>query len=124
MNPNAKIRRLPGSVPQWAFEDRVRKVRREIGYTQEEMADALGVGLKAYSSWEAGKNTPADILDISGRLHDLTGIPRQWFIGWMDEPEFTGPGGSVTGLYRKSHNTGATILPFPTRTKETTEAVA
>jgi len=40
-------------------------------------------------------------------------------------PENTGPGGSVTGLYRrKSQNSGATILPFPTRTKETTKAVA
>ncbi len=85
MTSNAKVTPLPGRIPQWSFDDRIRKVRRQLGYTQDEMADALEVGLKAYSAWEAGKNTPSDILSVAQKLERVTGVPRQWFIGWMDD---------------------------------------
>jgi len=60
-----------------------------MGYTQEAMAESLEVGLKAYSSWEADKNPPSDVLTVAVKLERLTGIPRQWFIGWMDDEPTT-----------------------------------
>lgn len=87
MSANAKVTALPGILPDWSFADRLRKARREYTtYTQPEMAEALGVGLKAYSAWEAGKNKhPQNITMIASKLHELTGIPRTWFLGWEDE---------------------------------------
>lgn len=87
MSANAKVSALPGILPAWSFSDRLRKARREYTtYTQPEMAEALGVGLKAYSAWEAGKNkNPQNIAVIADKLHQITGIPRTWFLGWDDE---------------------------------------
>jgi len=67
----------------------------------------------------------ADELEHLARL--LKRDPVEFYAEYLSAgaPENTGPGGSVTGLYRrKSQNSGATITPFPTRTKETTKAVA
>lgn len=102
------VKALPGLVPQWSFADRVRKVRREVlGLTQDEMATELGVGLKAYSAWEAGKNTPADILDMAGRLQKVSGVPREWFIGWKDEPAPSGPAGTKKGAGARTMDYGS-----------------
>lgn len=87
---NAKVSPIPGRIPQWTFAERARKVRREMGWTQQGMADALNVGLKAYSAWESGSNTPKNVLDIAISMEQITGVPKQWFIGWIDE---TPPGG-------------------------------
>lgn len=99
MSANAKITALPGVLPSWSFADRLRKARREYTtFTQPEMADALGVGLKAYSAWEAGKNKhPQDIATIASKLNELTGIPRTWFLGWEEEnPHPNDSGGGFT----------------------------
>lgn len=73
-------------VPVWDFSDRVRKVRRESGMTQEEFADALTVGRQRYAAWEAGRNIPHDILAVARRLEKLTGVDKLWFLGWLEQP--------------------------------------
>lgn len=80
------IKRLPNRIPQWGLPDRLRKVRRDImGLTQAEISAELGVGLKAYSAWEAGTNAPGDVLEVATKLEKISGVPRQWTIGWLDE---------------------------------------
>jgi transcriptional regulator with XRE-family HTH domain len=56
-----------------------------MGLSQTEFAVLLDVGRQAYSAWESGKNTPASIPEIAERLETVTGVPRQWFLGWMDD---------------------------------------
>lgn len=36
----------------------IQKLRKSLGYTQEEMAAALNVSLDAVSSWEQGRRKP------------------------------------------------------------------
>lgn len=88
---------FPGRIPQWTFAERARKVRRDLGLTQQQMADALEVGLKRYSAWESGKNTPDDITGIAVAFERVSGTPRTWFLGWSNEesPRPDGPGGGI-----------------------------
>lgn len=88
---SAQVIKLPTRIPQWDFADRLRKVRRDAGYTQEEFAQALGVGDRAYAAWEAGRNEPKAMPEIVVRLERLTGVPRAWFFGWMTEDGPDGP---------------------------------
>lgn len=71
--------------PDWSQSGRLRKGRREAGLKQERIAELLGVRLSTYSAWETGRNTP-DMLAISPKLEEITGIDRLWFIGWADGP--------------------------------------
>lgn len=53
--------------------ENIRRLRRERGYTQEQLAEALGVTVGAVSKWESGANAPdiamvaelADFFDVS-----------------------------------------------------------
>ncbi|MBL5975336.1 MAG: XRE family transcriptional regulator [Candidatus Leucobacter sulfamidivorax] len=94
MSTIAEVTRLPGLIPQWNFGDRLRKARREYTeFTQEQMAEQLGVTLKAYSSWEAGRsNGPRNIAQAAVKLEEITGIPKTWFLGWNDDE---GPAGGA-----------------------------
>lgn len=55
------------------FNKRLRKVRMELGYTQQNMADKLGISLNAYQKYEQAERCPsldcivviADIFDVS-----------------------------------------------------------
>lgn len=85
MSALANVSPIRRHVPQWNFADRARKVRRDLGLGQLEMAEKLGVGLKAYSAWESGKNSPEDIVSIAVKFEKASGVPRTWFLGWIDD---------------------------------------
>lgn len=74
-------------VPQWGFGDRLRKVRTDIGYTQEEMAELLELKAATLSSYESGRANPraTALPALAARLELLTKVPRTWFMGWDDE---------------------------------------
>lgn len=40
------------------FSDRLTAARKEIGLTQQDMADHFGITRSAYSAWEIGRNEP------------------------------------------------------------------
>lgn len=88
---------FPRRIPQWTFAERARKARRDLGYTQQQMADVLEVGIKRYSAWETGKNSPDDITGIAVKFESVSGIPRTWFLGWANEesPRPDGPGEGI-----------------------------
>lgn len=78
-------------IPQWTFGDRVRKVRRELRWSQRDLAakltDALGrpVSTKSVGAWEADLNLPQHLVDIAQALQDITGIPASWILGLDEE---------------------------------------
>ena len=55
------------------FQKRLKQVRKERGFTAQEMADLLGTGLRNYRKYESGDHNPpldmlvkiADLLDVS-----------------------------------------------------------
>lgn len=75
-----------GPLPVWTFADRIRKVRRDMKLTQGKFAALLGVGEKRYAAWESGINGPDDPRAICEKLEEVTGIPREWFMGWAEGP--------------------------------------
>lgn len=104
------VTRFPRRIPEWTFAERVRKVRRDLGLTQEEMAAKLAVGDKRYSAWESGKNTPSDIAEIAVTLERVSGVPRTWFLGWADEEA---PPPPPPGAELRSGNLRAFFRPRP-----------
>lgn len=82
----ASIVRIPArrGIPVWSFADRVRKVRRDMKVTQAKFAAMLDIGEKRYAAWESGINEPEDLPAICVRLQEVTGWPREWFLGWAD----------------------------------------
>ncbi|MHA7270426.1 helix-turn-helix domain-containing protein [Arthrobacter sp. HLT1-20] len=83
---------MHGLVPEWTFADRLRKARLTSHLTQEEFADRLGAKPGAYSHWEAGRNTPRQVVSIAQRIEMLTGIPAAWMLGLADPSPQPGPG--------------------------------
>lgn len=82
-----------GFIPEWTFADRLRKARLASGLTQEEFAEQLGAKPGAYSHWEAGRNTPRNLVALAQRIEMLVGIPAAWTLGIMnDVPDNGGPG--------------------------------
>jgi len=55
------------------FGGKLNKARKNCGYTAQEMADLLGIGLRSYRAYESGDREPhfdnlvkiADYLDVS-----------------------------------------------------------
>lgn len=55
------------------FADRLNKTRKKKGFTAQQMADALSMGLRSYRNYESNDRAPsldtlvkiADILDVS-----------------------------------------------------------
>jgi len=41
-----------------SFAERVRAAREQLGFTQAEMGDAVGVGAQTVSNWECGRSLP------------------------------------------------------------------
>lgn len=110
-------------LPVWTFADRLRKVRRESGLGQVEFADALGVGRQTYAAWETGRNTPRDLANAAEQLEAVTGVPRAWFLGWMDNapepsdgPEGGGSGRRDSNSQHSAWNADTTVIElFPSQ---------
>ena len=53
--------------------ERLQKIRKEHGYSQEQLADELGVSRQAVSKWERGEASPdTDNLIALARLYNIT----------------------------------------------------
>lgn len=64
---------MAGGILLSEFSKRLREIRRKKGFKQREMADRLGITLRAYQYYEEGKHVPdldglvalADVLEVS-----------------------------------------------------------
>lgn len=73
-------------LPQWTWADRVRKVRRDAGLSQAELADRLGVTRQAVGLWETGHYEPRDIVRLAQLIEREFGVSAAWMLGLLDGP--------------------------------------
>ena len=59
------------------LRDRIRQARRDSGMTQQELADLMGVTVRAVQGWELGESSPA--LGRRRRLARVTNRPMEFF---------------------------------------------
>lgn len=64
------------------LHENIRRLRREAGYTQEQLAEALGVSVSAVHKWEAGKATPELILLVELAEFFETSVDALLDYGW------------------------------------------
>jgi len=77
-------------MPQWSLGDRLRRIRRDLNLSQDEMAKRIGVQKGRYSAWESDRNRPDDLVVTAKRIQVLSGVPAAWVLG-VEDPQ--GPGG-------------------------------
>lgn len=61
------------------MNDRLRTIRIEKGFTQEELANKMNVSQKTISSWETGRTSPK--FEESRRLCELYGCTLEYLTG-------------------------------------------
>ena len=68
------------------FSERLTETRKDRGYTQQSIADALGVERTRYTKWESGKSYPS--FDILVSICDLLNISADYLMGMIDEKRY------------------------------------
>lgn len=67
------------------FCDRLKELRQEHGIKQQELADILGVKLRAYQCYEYGEHYP--VLDSVIRIADFFDVSLDYLVGRSDVRE-------------------------------------
>ena len=67
------------------FAERLQEERQKKGATQKEMAELLGVKLRAYQYYESGQHNPT--LDSLVALADYFDVTTDYLLGRTDEPK-------------------------------------
>lgn len=88
------------------FPERLKKLRKEAGLTQQQVAKKLRVGQNSYSNWEKGIRTP--IFPTIEKLAELFNVSTDYLTGKTDIKETN---------ENESIETAANIL-FRTATKD------
>ncbi|GBD40879.1 hypothetical protein HRbin39_00251 [bacterium HR39] len=74
--------------------DRIRRRRVELGVTQEELAETLGVSYQQIQKYEAGTNRISAV--YLHRIARRLGVPVEWFFeGYGEEGREPAPGASA-----------------------------
>ena len=73
---------------------RIAQKRRELGLSQEELGERLGVSRQAIYKWESDQALPE--IEKLVNLSKLFSVPVGWLLGVEDEPS-PGSGGELTG---------------------------
>lgn len=69
-----------------AFQDRLRRARKEMGWSQPRMAAALGLGLDAYKKYEKRPRS-AFPLHLLPKLAVITDTPYAYWFGFQDSAD-------------------------------------
>lgn len=64
--------------------ERLSELRKDMGYTQQELADMLGISKFSISSYENDKTTPDD--DMKVKLAKKLNVSIDYLLGVTDEP--------------------------------------
>src|SRR4029077_11916056 len=70
-----------GTIPEWTWGDRVRKVRRLAKLGQAELAAIMTVSPATVAAWEASLNEPRNAVAIAKRIEVALGVPATWMLG-------------------------------------------
>lgn len=62
------------------LKDKIKEVRKELGFTQEEFAKKLGISRSYLGDMERGRLKGTNVKIIS-KLSDITGKPMEYFLG-------------------------------------------
>jgi transcriptional regulator with XRE-family HTH domain len=68
-----------GRIPEFDLGERIRKVREDLGATQQEFADQLMIHRRTVVGWESGVRKPR-YRDIKA-IADMAGVSLQWLAG-------------------------------------------
>ena len=58
------------------MKDRIKKIRRDLGLTQQELANRIGIKRGAIANYEIGRNTPTD--SVVSLICREFGISEEW----------------------------------------------
>jgi transcriptional regulator with XRE-family HTH domain len=72
------------------FAERLRALRNAAGFTQQAVAEELGVGIQTYMRWERGETEPA--FSELRMLAEMFDVELNDFAPEEDPPAGTGPG--------------------------------
>lgn len=61
------------------FTERLKELRKEKGYTQEQMANILEIGQSTYAKWENDRTEPS--FENLIKLADLLEVSLDWLFG-------------------------------------------
>jgi transcriptional regulator with XRE-family HTH domain len=64
--------------------ERLRHIREALDYTQEQLAEMLGVGVLQIYRYESGKNTPSG--EIVAKIAQILGVSTDYLLGLTDDP--------------------------------------
>ena len=64
------------------FKDRLVKLRKELGLTQEDFAQKIGYTRTAISAWEIGRNEPSNADTV--KISDFFGVSTDYLLGKSD----------------------------------------
>jgi len=62
----------------------LKKIRAEMGFTQKQVADGIGVTEQAYQRYEYGKVVPSALVLIA--LADFFDVSLDYLVGRSDDP--------------------------------------
>src|SRR5690242_14046503 len=65
--------------------ERLRVIREQRGYTQDELAELLDVGQQQIHRWEANKSDPST--DSIAGLAKILGVTADYLLGLADNPD-------------------------------------
>lgn len=65
-------------------KDRLQAIRVKRGYTQETLAEALGIEKKQVSRWETGSTIPGS--EKLGEIAQILGVSADYLLGLTDNP--------------------------------------
>jgi transcriptional regulator with XRE-family HTH domain len=87
-------------VPVFSLGERIRKVRADLGLSQQAFADLLSIDRKTVSNWEGGRNRPryGDLMLIAS----VANVSLQWLAAEEFRPTFGAVGADVGGDIRDS----------------------
>lgn len=79
MEAEASPYRAEAWVPQDTFATRLLTMRRELGKTQKEAADACGLDDGSWSNWENGTR-PQKLIEVVEAICRTFNVDREWLI--------------------------------------------
>lgn len=65
--------------------EQLKKIRAEMGFTQKQVADGIGIAEQAYQRYEYGRTVPSALVLIA--LADYFDVSLDYLVGRSDNPK-------------------------------------